>query len=107
MREAAESKSQTLIGKPIRIKDHYEAGEEVGIIDQVKVDEEGICFVGDIAAQAELPKYASYEISQAHVEDVRARVWRVMEIDEFLGVLLTDKPAYSGTRVRVEGRVER
>ena len=83
----------TMIGCPL--KDTH-CGRRVGIITYASVIEDCLVISGMCRR---LPEYRglSWEINDAQISDLRAKVWYIKRIKEFLGVALVSTPATLGT----------
>ena len=116
-REAAEAALPTLLGMAVDFKagwDGHDARQKCGIVTAAAVDAgelrvEGYLFAHDFAemmreveAHGDEALGMSYELADAHVEDMRASVWRLTKAT-FTGaaILLREKAAYGETSFRV------
>jgi hypothetical protein len=116
-RSAAEAALPSLLGMAVDFKagwDGHDARQKCGIITAAEVDGSelrvsGYLFARDfaelvpeIAAQGAEALGMSYELADAHVEDMRAQVWRLTRAT-FTGaaILLRRKAAYRETSFRL------
>src|SRR5258706_1292798 len=114
-RAAAEVALPSLIGMALDHTpklDGHDARRKIGIITSADIVGKQIVVSGYVFAR-DFPELMaewkrgvklgmSYEVADARVEDVRAAVWRLVEVT-FTGaaVLLRDKAAYSGTSIEI------
>ncbi len=118
---AAREGLPTLIGMGINFStkgDKHNATEKIGIIDHAEISEGKIVVSGYVfgrdcpAVISQLSASAehgmSYEVADAHVEDMRAEVWRLTRVT-FTGaaILLRDKAAYRLTDFVLVGEAKR
>ena len=116
-RAAAEAALPSLLGMAVDFKagwDGHDAKQKCGIVTAAEMDGAGLRVRGYLFARdfAEMMREMeahgdealgmSYELADAHVEDMRASVWRLTKAT-FTGaaILLRDKAAYQGTSFRV------
>ena len=117
MRDAAEAALPSLLGMAVDFKagwDGHDAKQKCGIITAAEIDGNavhvsGYLFARDFAEMmSEMQAHGdealgmSYELADAHVENMRAEVWRLTKAT-FTGaaILLRAKAAYQTTRFRV------
>ncbi len=127
-REAAEEALDTLIGMAVNISPDFDGhaahGGKCGVImDAIIVDDSGgfpaIRVRGHLYMRdfPELRKYVgpnskplgmSYELADAHVENMRADIWKLTKVT-FTGaaVLLANKAAYQKTTFNISAEAER
>ena len=117
-REAAEAALPTLLGMAVDYKagwDGHDARQKCGIITAAHL-ENGKLMVGGFLFARDYPELESrvgvqaaasemgmsYELADAHVQDMRASVWTLTRAT-FTGaaILLRDKAAYRGTSFRL------
>src|SRR6266404_1295306 len=114
-RAAAEAALPSLIGMALDhtpALDGHDARRKIGIITAADIVGNQIVVSGYVFAR-DFPELMaewkrgvklgmSYEVADARVEDVRAALWRLVEVT-FTGaaVLLRDKAAYSGTSIEI------
>jgi hypothetical protein len=114
-RAAAEAALPSLMGMAVDYKagwDGHDARQKCGIITSAEVDGRKVMVAGYLYAR-DFPEMEarvqtddlmgmSYELADAHVEDMRAPVWTLTRAT-FTGaaILLRDKAAYRGTSFRV------
>ncbi len=114
-RAAAETALPSLMGMAVDYKagwDGHDARQKCGIITSAEVDGKKVMVAGYLFAR-DFPEMEarvqtdglmgmSYELADAHVEDMRASVWTLTRAT-FTGaaILLRDKAAYRGTSFRV------
>ena len=116
-REAAESAMPSLLGMAVDFKagwDGHDAKQKCGIITAASIEGDavrvgGYLFARDFAemmremhAHGDEALGMSYELADAHVENMRAEVWRLTRAT-FTGaaILLRTKAAYRNTSFRV------
>jgi hypothetical protein len=116
-RSAAEAALPSLLGMAVDFKagwDGHDARQKCGIITGAEMDGSalrvsGYLFardfsemMGELQAHGDEALGMSYELADAHVEDMRAEVWRLSRAT-FTGaaILLRSKAAYRGTSFRV------
>jgi hypothetical protein len=124
-KEAAETALPSLLGMAVDYKagwDGHDARQKCGIITSAHLDGSkllvgGFLFARDfpemeakvdgIAAGANCAMGMSYELTDAHVEDMRDAVWRLTRAT-FTGaaILLREKAAYRATSFRLTRRAE-
>jgi hypothetical protein len=121
-RGAVEEDLHTLIGMAVDYKSGWEghnARQKVGVITAAKLKGkdlviEGFLYVKDypeIVKELSDPKNPmgmSYELADAHVEDLRATVWKVTKV-AFTGaaILYQNRAAYSGTKFELKDAHEK
>jgi hypothetical protein len=114
-RAAAEAALPSLMGMAVDYKagwDGHDARQKCGIITSAEVDGRKVMVAGYLFAR-DFPEMEarvqtdglmgmSYELADAHVEDMRASVWTLTRAT-FTGaaILLRDKAAYRGTSFRL------
>lgn len=116
-REAAENALPSLLGMAVDFKagwDGHDARQKCGIFTAADIEGQRLRVSGHLFARdfPELEKQfskggaeslgMSYELADAHVEDIRAQVWRLTRAT-FTGaaILLREKAAYRGTSCRL------
>jgi hypothetical protein len=116
-RAAAEAALPSLLGMAVDFKtgwDGHDARQKCGIVTAAEMDGSslkvsGYLFARDYAEMMEQIEAhgdealgMSYELADAHVEDMRAEVWRLTQAT-FTGaaILLRTKAAYTGTSFRL------
>ncbi len=116
-REAADAALPSLLGMAVDFKtgwDGHDARQKCGIITAAEIDANAIRVRGylfardfaemmsDIHAHGDEALGMSYELADAHVENMRAEVWRLTKAT-FTGaaILLRTKAAYRNTSFRV------
>ena len=119
-RTAAEAALPSLLGMAVDFKagwDGHDAKQKCGIVTSAEMDGgalkvRGYLFARDFTemmremeAHGDEALGMSYELADAHVEDMRATVWRLTKAT-FTGaaILLREKAAYQGTSFRVMRR---
>jgi len=116
-RAAAEGALPSLLGMAVDYKagwDGHDARQKCGIITSAHLDREqlrvgGFLFARDFPEMERLecePLGMSYELADAHVADLRRRIWTVTRAHYFTGaaILLRDKAAYRGTFFQIARR---
>jgi hypothetical protein len=118
-RQAAEAALPSLMGMAVDYKagwDGHDARQKCGIITSAEVDGRKVMVAGYLFAR-DFPEMEarvqgisgdgglmgmSYELADAHVEDMRASIWTLTRAT-FTGaaILLRDKAAYRGTSFRL------
>jgi hypothetical protein len=117
-REAAEAALPSLLGMAVDYKagwDGHDARQKCGIITAAHLDDGRLMVKGFVFAR-DFPEMTlrvsmnassdemgmSYELADAHVQDMQARVWKLTRAT-FTGaaILLREKAAYRGTSFRV------
>lgn len=120
-REAAEAALPSLMGMAVDFKvgwDGHDARQKCGIITAAAIDGrelrvKGFLFARDfpeveLQAAAEGALGMSYELADAHVEDMRAKVWRLTgAVFTGAAILLRNKAAYQQTSFRVCAEMKR
>jgi hypothetical protein len=114
-RLAAERSLETLLLMGVS-EGHYQA--KCGVITSVRIDGDELCVAGHLFERdcPEIVKQLaassedfglSYEITECFVEDIRSRVWRILDCF-FTGVAIVPKKkaAYQGTNITLSGRTE-
>lgn len=123
-RKACREALPSLLGMAVDYKDGWEghdARQKVGIIQEARLDGDALVVSGylfardfpevvDTARRGGTSKDAlgmSYELADAHVEDMRARIWTLTRAT-FTGaaILLRDRAAYRRTSFRLVGQVK-
>lgn len=121
-RAAAEAALPSLLGMAVDFKagwDGHDAKQKCGIVTSAGIDGhelhvEGYLFARDYAemmremeAHGDEVLGMSYELADAHVEDMRASEWRLSKVT-FTGaaILLREKAAYRSTSFRIVKTVE-
>ena len=116
-RAAAEAALPSLLGMAVDFKagwDGHDAKQKCGIVTAASIQDrelhvEGYLFARDYAGMMrEMEEHGdevlgmSYELADAHVEDMRAEEWRLSKVT-FTGaaILLRDKAAYRSTSFRI------
>ncbi len=116
-REAAEAALPSLLGMAVDFKagwDGHDAKQKCGIVTAASIQGnelhvQGYLFARDYAemmremeAHGDEVLGMSYELADAHVEDMRASEWRLSKVT-FTGaaILLRDKAAYRSTSFRI------
>jgi hypothetical protein len=117
-RTAAEAAMPSLMGMAVDYKagwDGHNARQKCGIITAAELDGNRLMVAGYLFAR-DFPEFApeeepavgrlmgmSYELADAHVDDMRAPVWRLTRAT-FTGaaILLREKAAYKSTSFRVK-----
>jgi hypothetical protein len=116
-REAAEAALPSLLGMAVDFKagwDGHDAKQKCGIITAAEIDSDAVHVSGYLFARdftemmTEMHAHGdealgmSYELADAHVENMRAEVWRLTKAT-FTGaaILLRSKAAYATTSFRV------
>jgi hypothetical protein len=112
-KQAAESALGTLIGMAVGYSEDYGGHNsriKAGIITHAQIVEDRLDVQGYIFAR-DFPEFIdeywqrptewgmSYELADAHIQDMRARIWEITKLT-FTGaaILLRDKGAYSQTK---------
>lgn len=115
-RAAAEAALPSLLGMAVDFKsswDGHDARQKCGIITSARIERERV-LVGGFLFGRDFPEFKgdierrigalgmSYELADAHVDDMRASVW-VLNKATFTGaaILLRDKAAYRNTTFRI------
>ena len=120
-KKAAEEALHSLIGMGVGLTsamDGHDARRKVGVITEAEVAGKEIVVRGHLFARdfpevlSEIKKESprlgmSYELTDAHVEDIHAAVWKLTQVT-FTGaaVLLRHKAAYANTSLQIEARGE-
>lgn len=116
-REAADAALPSLLGMAVDFKtgwDGHDAKQKCGIITAAEIDGDAIQVSGylfardfaemmtEIHAHGDETLGMSYELADAHVENMRAEIWRLTKAT-FTGaaILLRSKAAYRNTSFRV------
>ena len=116
-RDAAEAALPSLLGMGVDFKagwDGHDAKQKCGIITAAEIDEDAVRvsgylfardfteMMGEMHAHGDEALGMSYELADAHVENMRAAVWRLTKAT-FTGaaILLRSKAAYGTTSFRV------
>lgn len=121
-REAAEEALDSLIGMAVGFKlefDGHDARQKCGIIDDARIEGDELLVSGylfgrdfpELAVQLKKPKAQmgmSYELADAHVEDMRCSIWRLTRVT-FTGaaILFADKAAYRSSRFAIAASSEK
>ena len=122
-RDAAESALPSLLGMAVDFKagwDGHDAKQKCGIITAAMIDGNAVRVSGylfardftemmqEMHAHGDEALGMSYELADAHVENMRAEVWRLTKAT-FTGaaILLRSKAAYRSTSFRVKPAKER
>ncbi len=122
-REAAIAGLDSLIGMGVDFKtgwDGHDAKQKCGVITGAEIEDDAVLVSGylyardfpemmkEIAAHPDDALGMSYELADARVEDMRAKVWRLSECT-FTGaaILLRNKAAYGNTRFQIHAGEER